>query len=173
MTNQIKIEETPALKIDPPRFEDGRPLLIAGLRGHFTTASFADIAAQWERLGSYGRVPGQVGPTHYGLCFVTSPGIDYLSGVEVSGAAGLPSEFSSVNIPAQKYAVFSHREHVSKLRDTLDTIWHNWVPGSGHEVARTAGGAPDFFERYGEKFDPRTGMGDIEVWIPIQSKRSE
>jgi predicted transcriptional regulator YdeE len=99
MTNQNKIEQAPALKIDPPRFEDGRPLLIAGLRGHFTTASFAGIAAQWERLGSYGTVPGQVG--------------------------------------------------------------------------LSAGGAPDFFERYGEKFDPRTGMGDIEVWIPIQSKRSQ
>ena len=118
MTNQTKIEEAPALKIDPPRFEDGRPLLIAGLRGHFTTASFAGIAAQWERLGSYGTVPGRVGPTHYGLCFIMSP-------------------------------------------------------GSGHEVARAAGGAPDFFERYGEKFDPRTGMGDIEVWIPIKLKGSE
>jgi AraC family transcriptional regulator len=27
---------------------------------------------------------------------------------------------------------------------------------------------PDFFERYGEEFDPQTGMGGIEVWIPIK-----
>ena len=27
--------------------------------------------------------------------------------------------------------------------------------------------APDFFERYGEAFDPQLGMGDVEVWIPV------
>jgi AraC family transcriptional regulator len=81
-------------------------------------------------------------------------------------------EASALKIDPPRFEV-PHRGHVSKLRDTLDNIWHNWFPGSGHEVARATGGAPDFFERYGEKFDPRTGMGDIEVWIPIQSKRSE
>ena len=161
------------MKLDPPRFEDSPALLIAGLRGQFTTATWAGIPAQWERLISYGKVPGQVGSAHYGLCFILPQGIDYLSGAEVSGAAALPSEFSSVQIPAQRYAVFSHRDHVMKLRNTLDAIWHNWFPSSGYQAARPPAGAPEFFERYGEQFDPQTGMGDIEVWIPIQSKRSD
>jgi AraC family transcriptional regulator len=25
-----------------------------------------------------------------------------------------------------------------------------------------------FFERYDERFDPRTGMGDVEIWVPIK-----
>jgi AraC family transcriptional regulator len=167
--SQNRIDEELASQLEPLRFENGKPLLIAGLRGHFTTATWADIPTQWQRLGSFGRVPGMVGPVHYGLCFNMSDGIEYLSGVEVSSVAGLPSEFSYVNIPAQKYVVFAHREHVSKLRNTLDAIWHEWFPTSGHEFARPAAGAPDFFERYGEHFDPRTGMGDVEVWIPIKS----
>jgi AraC family transcriptional regulator len=163
MTNQATVS------LDAPRFENARAMLIAGLRGHFTTATWAGIPAQWERLGSYGQIPGQAGLAHYGLCFSMSDGIDYLSGVEVSGGAGLPGEFSSASIPAQRYVVFAQRQHVSKLRETLDAIGREWFPGSGYEAAGAVGGAPDFFERYGEGFDPGTGMGDVEVWIPIKS----
>jgi AraC family transcriptional regulator len=46
---------------------------------------------------------------------------------------------------------------------------NKWLPRSGHEVAHVVVDAPDFFERYGEDFDPKTGMGGIEVWIPIKS----
>ena len=169
MANQNNKGEATVLQLDSPRFENGKAMLIAGLRGHFTTATWAGIPAQWERLGSFGKIPGTVGPVHYGLCFLMSEGIDYLCGVEVAGVAGLPSEFSHVNIPAQKYAVFAHHEHVSKLRNTMEAIQRHWFPGSGHEAMRPADGVPDFFERYGEGFNPRTGMGDMEVWIPIKS----
>jgi AraC family transcriptional regulator len=169
MSNQNKTEQRTVLELEPPRFENGKAMLIAGLRGHFTTATWAGIPAQWQRLASYGSIPGQVGPVRYGLCFLRSEGIDYLCGVEVSGLAGLPSEFTQVNIPAQKYAVFVHREHVSKLQNTMEAIEQSWFPGLDHEIARPTRGAPDFFERYGEGFDPRSGMGDIEVWIPIKS----
>jgi hypothetical protein len=75
---------------------------------------------------------------------------------------------SFANIPAQKYAVFSHREHVSKMYQTLDAI-DKWFPGSGLEVASETAQAPTFFERYSEEFDPRTGMGGMEVWVPIKA----
>jgi AraC family transcriptional regulator len=74
-----------------------------------------------------------------------------------------------VNVPAQRYAVFAHSEHVSKLRNTCEAIWRQWLPNSGHEFARPAPGAPDFFERYGPGFNPQTGMGDIEVWVPVKN----
>jgi AraC family transcriptional regulator len=169
MTNQNRTEQRTILELEPPRFENGKPMLITGLRGHFTTATMAGIPAQWKRFVSYGAIPGQVGRVHYGLCFCTSEGIDYLCGVEVSSLAGLPAEFSHANIPAQKYAVFAHYEHVSKLRDTMDAISRHWLAGSGHEIAPPVGGAPDSFERYGEKFDPVAGKGDVEVWIPVKS----
>jgi AraC family transcriptional regulator len=124
------LDEARELQLNPPRFENGKPLLIAGLRGHFTAATWEGIPALWQRLASSGKVPGQAGPVHYGLCFNMSDGIDYLAGVEVSGVAGLPSEFSSVSLPAQRYVVFPHREHVSKLYNTVDTIWRKWFPGS-------------------------------------------
>ena len=165
---ESRMDEGRELQLETPRFESGKPLLMAGLRGHFTAANREGIPALWQRLATYGKVPGQVEPVHYGLYFNMSDGIDYLAGAEVASDADLPGEFSRVNIPAQRYVVFPHREHVSKLYNTVDTIWRKWFPGSGHEIAPAVAGAPNFFERYGEGFDPRAGMGDIAVWIPIK-----
>ncbi len=164
-TSQTK---TDTAALEAPRFENGKSLLIAGLRGHFTMAEFDSIPALWQRFVSYGRLPNMIGNPYYGLCFPASGGIDYLCGVEVSSVSGLPPEVGHATIPAQRYAVFAHREHVSQLRHTLDNIWHKWFPSSGHQPVQPAAGAPAFFERYGERFNPQTGMGDIEVWMPVQ-----
>ncbi len=161
------------LRLETPRFEDGAPLLIAGLRGHFTDANWHEIPAQWQRLAAYGSIPAPAGRIHYGLCFNLSNGIDYLCGVEVSTAANLAAEFTSVSIPAQRYVVFPYHDHVSKLHQLLDTIGRKWFPSSGYEAAQPAAGAPNFFERYGKGFDPHTGKGDIEVWIPIKGMKNE
>jgi hypothetical protein len=64
---------------------------------------------------------------------------------------------------AQRYAVFVHLDHVSKLADTIPAIFMKWLPASGHEPIRNSG----FFERYGEDFNVESGRGDIEIWIPI------
>ena len=120
-----------------------------------------------QRFGPHiGNIPGQIGRTAYGVrCNSDDEGnFDYICGVEVSSFSELPPNFSRVRIPEQRYAVFSHRDHVSTIRRTINTIWSKWLPESAHEAAD----APDF-ERYGEEFDPRTGTGGVEIWIPIKA----
>jgi len=165
------MKKSSAAQLAAPRFENGKPLRIAGLRQHYTPETMKNIPELWQRFAPHiGKTPGQVGHVAYGLCFnaLSPDGVDYLVGVEVSGSSVLPGEFSVTGIPAQKYAVFSHREHVSKMYETLDAI-DKWFPGSGFEAALGNAEAPNFFERYSEEFDPRTGMGGIEVWVPIKS----
>lgn len=165
-------KQTPATKLEPPRFEDGKPLLIAGLRKTYTPAAMRGIPMQWQAFASHiGKIPGQVGRTTYGICWqgANSADIEYLSGVEVSTFAGIADDFTVVSLPAAKYAVFPHRAHVSKLYETCDAI-SRWLPDSGHQsAAATDAETPAFFERYSEEFDPRTGMGGLEVWVPLQS----
>jgi AraC family transcriptional regulator len=166
------MKESPAIELEAPRFENGKVLLIAGLRNRYTAESMNNIPDQWQRFAPHiGTVPGQVGRVTYGLTFLSGndAGIDYLSGVEVSSCSGLPAEFRCVSIPALRYAVFAHRDHVSKLTETCDAIGRKWGPGSGYELVRGSAEVPDFFERYTEEFDPGTGMGGMEVWIPIKS----
>ena len=75
----------------------------------------------------------------------------------------LPAEFAHIRIAPQRYAVFEHREHISAIRSTWHAIWNDWLPAYGYRVVD----APDF-ERYDESFDPHTGNGGLEIWIPIE-----
>jgi AraC family transcriptional regulator len=164
-------KQTPEIKLEP-RFENGKPLLIAGLRKIYAPAAMRGIAAQWQTFAPYiGKIPGQVGRSTYGVCWqvAESANIEYLSGVEVSTFAGMPDDFTVVSLPAAKYAVFPHHGHVSKLYETCDAI-SRWLPESGYQHAAAADAeTPAFFERYSEEFDPQTGMGGMEVWVPLQS----
>jgi AraC family transcriptional regulator len=90
--------------------------------------------------------------------------IDYLAGVEVVDFSRVGPELTRLRIPEQRYAVFHHRDHISSIRATMFTILNKWLPESGHQVLD----APEL-ERYGEDFDSRTGLGGLEIWIPIKS----
>ncbi|MFM0597078.1 MULTISPECIES: AraC family transcriptional regulator [Paraburkholderia] len=167
LVEPIKMDETLLTHLEPPRFVDGEPLLVAGLGERYTCDTSTAIPSQWQRFNAYvGKVPGQVGGVAYGVGYNADEAgnFDYLCGVEVSDFSALPAEFSRVRIPAQRYAVFSHREHVSTIRRTMNTIWNQWLPASGH----TPADAPHF-ERYDEKFDPISGMGGLEIWLPLKS----
>jgi AraC family transcriptional regulator len=124
------------------------------------------IPSQWQRFVPYiGNIPGQIGSAvAYGVHANTDDAgnLDYLTGVEVESFDGLPKELTRLRIPARRYAVFTHKDHISKVRSTQYTIWSQWLPDSGHEAAD----APDF-ERYDERFNPRTGAGPMEIWIPL------
>jgi AraC family transcriptional regulator len=162
----LKMDETLLTDLEPPRFETGKALLIAGLGERYSCESSKAIPAQWQRFGPhFGSVPGQVGRTAYGVCCNSDDdgNFDYICGVEVASFSDLPKEFARVRIPEQRYAVFTHRDHISTIRRTVNTIWNKWLPESGREVAD----APDF-ERYGDSFDPRSGTGGVEIWIPIK-----
>ena len=152
-----------------PRFETRAAFTIAGMSAHVRPGDQDAINALWQRFAPHiGKVPGQVGGmVAYGAVSGSATGVDYLAGVEVTDTSNLPDGFSHVRLPAQKYAVFTHEGHVSKLFDTCTQIWRTWYPQSGLQHAQTAG-APQFFERYGEEYDPPKGVGGIEVWVPVK-----
>jgi AraC family transcriptional regulator len=165
LVEPIAMNDTPLAHLEPPRFEDGKPLLIAGFSHRYTWETNAGIPAQWQRFVPHiGHVPAQVGEATYGVCCNSDDAgnFDYICGVEVADFADLPVEFARIRIGAQRYAVFTHRDHISTMRRTVYTIWNKWLPESEHSVAD----APDF-ERYRD-FDAEGGTGIIEIWIPLQ-----
>jgi AraC family transcriptional regulator len=156
-----------ALGLGAPRFEHAKEIVIAGLNESYTFETRSKIPMQWERfVPKMGKAPGRIGQVSYGVCWNVSPGrgFEYLSGVEVKDATRLPAEFATVRLPAREYAIFMHRDHVSAIGNTIDKIWKDWVPQAGLNVAS----AP-CFERYTEEFNPQTGMGGMEIWIPLEA----
>lgn len=157
--------------IEAPRFETGRPMLIAGVSGHYGYDTVDQVPALWQRFALHiGRIPGEVEGVAYGVCTrADTSGFDYMAGVEVAdnagqSAGGQAGEFEHLQIPAQRYAVFHHRDHISSIRQTMQAIWTEWLPQSGHAAAE----AP-VFERYDHKFDPQTGLGGVEIWLPLKA----
>jgi AraC family transcriptional regulator len=152
------------------RIVDRAALLIAGMGQRYGFREMKEIPALWQRFAPYiGKIPSQAGWTAYGV--ITPAGadsFDYLAGVEVAEAAGLPESMKHLAIPALRYAVFEHREHVSSLSATIEAIWQRWLPASGHQPIG-GGSAPGMIERYGEGFNPQTGYGDMEVWVPVKA----
>jgi AraC family transcriptional regulator len=161
----ILMDSTLIDNLPAPRFVTGKPLLVAGIGERYSCENGAGIPGQWQRFHQQvENIPARIGKLAYGVCCNgdDAGNFDYIAGVEVSDFSDLRREFSTVRIPKQRYAVFSHRDHISTIRRTINTIWNHWLPASGLKAAD----APNF-ERYDEKFEPLTGDGGLEIWIPV------
>jgi predicted transcriptional regulator YdeE len=155
-----------ALGLPAPTFRQGPALLVAGLNESYGQDTRAKIPQQWERLAPHlGKVPGQVGQDTYGVCRAAGGDcrFEYLAGVAVSSTDRLPEGFTTAKVAARRYAVFTHPGHVSTLTATIDAIWSRWAPDCGLPVEHSA----PCLERYTPEFDAGTGLGGMEVWVPL------
>ncbi len=156
-----------------PRFEKLEPLLIVGLREPMTEQSAQTIPELWRQFAPYiDRIPCQIMGVSYGLCVHTSDSRNglfyYMAGCAVSEFAELPPSLSPLIVPAHYYAVFSHDTGVVRIRETIDFIFDKWLPNSNYLHDNQS---LHFFERYGKGYNPQTGFGDIEIWLPVTTKK--
>jgi AraC family transcriptional regulator len=164
-TEPLRMDKSMLIELDPPRFEKADTILIAGLGARYTFATNEGIPTQWRRFGPHiGNVPGQVGRETFGVAcnFDAAGTFEYITGVRVRDFAEIPADFSTLAIAPASYAVFVHPGHVSALRRTHYTIWNKWAPESGKKITSSPN-----FEKYGQDFDPVTGRGMIEIWMPV------
>lgn len=162
----LRMDKTTTTPLASPRIVKGDALLIFGLGQHYIRSN-AGIPSQWNRFLLYlGHIAGQIGNVAYGvICNCDEAGAcDYICGVAVNEFPSQPPEFTRLRIPPQSYAVFEHRDHISAIAGTWKAIWEHGLADAGCQVADGPA-----FERYGEQFDGRTGLGGLEIWVPIRS----
>ncbi len=153
--------------LERPRFLDQPALRIAGRKVRYQLETRDGIPSQWQQFATHiGNIPGQQGAESYGVCWNMSEdcSFDYLTGVAITSSAEPPSEFASIELEPRRYAVFPHSGHISSLPRTIERIWRDWAPECGLKIA----GAP-CFERYTAQFDAATGVGGVELWIPLET----
>jgi predicted transcriptional regulator YdeE len=154
--------------LQPVRYEDGRPMLLAGIRRKHTFASMGEeIPRQWDEFVKLGKLPGQVGTTAYGaICGgdAKKQTMEYMVGVEVQSFDAVPKDLGRMRVPAARYAVFLHEGNVATIQETWKQIF-SWLPKSGMQSNQT----PDF-EVYDERFDGTTGEGGVEIWLGVKPK---
>lgn len=165
LTEPLPMQADTLITLPEPRLTSGKSLLIAGYGGSFSVENVAGIPALWQRFAPHiGHVPGQVGAVTYGVSLNCDDhgNFDYIAGVEVSDFDALPAEFARTRVPEQLYAVFEHRGHVTAIKQTYAAIWRDWLPKSGRKPADGPA-----LERMDQRFDPATGMGLLEIWLPL------
>jgi AraC family transcriptional regulator len=167
LVEPMRLDTKLAERLPAPRIEHRPTLLLAGLTEHYTDETSAGIPNQWQRFAPWiGNVPGGTSrPVAYGVVCNADDGgaFDYMSAVEVGDFAAVPPELSRLRLAAQRYAVFANPGHVTQIRPTCHHAWGEWLPASGE----TAADAP-FVEFYPEAFDPMTGQGGFEMWLPLK-----
>jgi AraC family transcriptional regulator len=164
----IRMDPARLTDLEPPRFETLPSMFFAGLQEIYPYGGNAAIPSLWQKFNTYeGSISGQRGTAAYGICTHIAGETEkfrYMAAVAVDDGSDLPEGFATLKIPSQRYAVFAHRGHVSGIPATMHQIFGTWLPASGIEFADM----PDMFERYDQRFDPYTGMGLTEIWIPVR-----
>lgn len=142
-----------------------RPALT--LVGTICDYAFADgdmlraLPMQWAAFGPKipSAPPGEP-PISFGVALpAEDPGcFRYMTAYPAAPGLKPPPGMSRIVVPAGSYLVFPHEGHVSTLHKTVSAACAG---------RRPAKGLPSFLEYYGPGFDPDTGLGDIEVWLPL------
>jgi AraC family transcriptional regulator len=154
------------MNLMPSRFSEHPAIDVAGLSQRYNRQTKHQIPALWQRFVPYlGSIPGRCGGTSFGLChnYGADGSFDYLCGVHVAGSPTLPAQLTTVKIPRKTYAVFSHTGHISNLHLMWQAIFSEWLPVSGCTLEEEPN-----FEVYTDRFDPRSGTGLVEIWIPLK-----
>jgi AraC family transcriptional regulator len=162
----IRMDQETTPKLSPPRVVGAAELMIFGLGQRYECQSNAGIPSQWDRfLPHFGAIEGQKGRVAYGVVcnFDDQGGYDYICGVAVDRFPAEPAEFTRIRIPGGKYAVYHHPGHVATVHATWNEIWNRGLTDAGHQALEGPA-----FECYGENFDGRTGLGGLELWVPIR-----
>lgn len=167
LVEPITLDDVINIKLDDPVYVDRGPLLLAGLLDHYKDGDMSAIPNQWQRFSPWlGNIPHQVPFVSYGVVFNGDDEgtTDYLVAAEVTDFTDVPAPLDRLRLGGQRYAVWRYPGHISEIRAVWRTIWSEWAP----ERVKKLADAP-FFERYPEAFDPMSGEGGFEIWLPVAS----
>ena len=171
LTEPLRMPDTSEKFISPDRRVSTGPMLFAGIRKYLRFEERGSIPAMWQAFAPHiGSVPGEVFGATYGLCLGPADGqddvgFDYMPCVSVRSLDDLPEGLAGVRIAGREWAVFRHGEHVSSIGVTCAAAG-DWLAQSGRAPPD---GPMQMIERYGPEFDPHTGNGGCEVWLPLAS----
>jgi AraC family transcriptional regulator len=91
--------------------------------------------------------------------------LQYICSNEVTTFDGMPEEFATYEVPANRYAIFTHRGPITTLEPTIRHAYREWLPNSEFEHA-----GPCDVERYDERFCHDGDESEMEYWIPVREK---
>ena len=163
LTEAYAMTQSNIVPLDPPRTEDRAAFGVVGMGLDCTFDDIAGIPALWQAFNArMGEIDGPRITEVYGVCLNADEAGRFRYVAAVPGAAA-PEGMETHTIPAARYAVFTHRGHIGDFPKTVHTVWNKGLPDAGLTPAQTPN-----FELYDKRFDPVSGRGEVEVWIPVE-----
>ena len=162
----IRMDTETGAALDAPDIRRSEGFEVIGLDIDCSGGAVAGIPQMWEAFNARdAEVAAVEGAAAFGVCHGADGegGFRYLAGLQSRAGAGVPDGMARVRVPAGRHAVWTHQGHVSDLPALVGAIWNGGLEAAGLTHRR----APDF-ERYDARFDPATGRGAIEVWVPVE-----
>jgi AraC family transcriptional regulator len=153
-------------EVHPPRIVTGSPMLLVGLPERHSADPGPQIAGQWQRfMARHHEIPHRTATIPFGVytSLDQDGSFEHVCAAEVTDARNPPTGLIVMKIPQQTYAVFQHLDHASSLGSTYRNIWNDFLPNSQYRASN----GPTL-ERCLDSFDTQTGLGGIEIWIPIE-----
>ena len=87
-----------------------------------------------------------------------------IAGLPVKSTDDIPEGMTYKTVPAHKYAKFIHKGPISKIMDTYNYIYGEWLPKSEHEYDWAACEVA----RYDERFKMDSEDSEFDIFIPIK-----
>jgi AraC family transcriptional regulator len=151
--------------LSEPRLEQRGALLLAGLEepvsGRTTDMQIDVLWTRFEQRNQW--IINEESEARTGVCFnAGEAGFDYFAGQVLSGPArNLPEAFSTIDLPARTYAVFTLTGQATDIGAAHALIYQVKLA----EAGLVAADAPDLLV-FPPGFSPAQRNARIELWVP-------
>lgn len=150
-----------------PRLVDAGELTLIGLSAEAALDAPQVIVDLWRRFGPrYLEIEQRIEAAPLGL--LGPPDVEgrltYACAAVVEPSARPPPGMVRFRQQGGRYAVFEHAGHVSRLRGAYAAIWDEALPAAGLRPRDLP-----VLERHKPAFDPLTGEGGLEIWVPVEA----
>lgn len=161
-------DKAPSTLAGTPAIKAIDAFTLCGMAKDFDMQSRIEgIPALWAGFSPHiGHIPGQIGRETYGACISSGEHGEvfrYAAAVRVEPGTHAPAGMVTHDVPAGRYAVFTHEGATDTIKDTVEYIWTVWLAENGSYEYRLA---PDF-EYYDDRFDPVAEKGQMDIYIPV------
>ena len=160
------VPANPGFALSAPRLEQRGPLLLAGLEEPISAETTdRQIDVLWTRFEQRNQwIVNAESDNRTGVCFNGGAGgFDYFAGQVLSGPAeNLPEAFSTIDLAANSYAVFTLTGQATDISAAHALIYQVKLAQAGLVAAN----APDLLV-FPPGFSPAQRNVEIELWVPV------
>jgi AraC family transcriptional regulator len=151
-----------------PKIVERGALHVVGMRRRFAVGTTDGMFELWGTFAPrQEEITGKDPDVVYGIVVDDSKpgdrGFVYYACVEAKPHGRVPEGMSEFDVPAGRYAVFTHHGPIRTFHETVAKIWKEWLPASGLKPRD----APEI-EVYDERFHLESDDSECDMCVPIE-----